>query len=91
MVTIGSVIICIIVLKSKNVYGHCMSTTVTLCYDNGLQLNPAIVNVDFEQAAMKVLKEIFWNVSIKCYRILSCPGMMGTNTESRFKSGIQKI
>ena len=44
-----------------------MSTTVTLCFDNGLQLNPAIVHVDFELAAMKVLKEIFWNVSIKCY------------------------
>jgi len=45
-----------------------MSTTVTLCFDIGLQLNPAIVHVEFELAAMKVLKEIFWNVSIKCYR-----------------------
>ena len=32
-----------------------MSTTVTLCFDNGLQLNPSIVNVDFELSAMKVL------------------------------------
>jgi hypothetical protein len=31
----------------------------TLCFDNGLQFNPAIVHVDFELAAMKVLKEIF--------------------------------
>jgi hypothetical protein len=29
-----------------------MSTTVTLCLDNGLQLNPAIVYVDFELAVM---------------------------------------
>ena len=33
-----------------------------------IQLNPAIVHVDFELAAMKVLKEIFCNVSIKYYR-----------------------
>jgi len=45
-----------------------MSTTVTLCFDNGIQFNPAIVHMDFELAAMNVLKEIFWNVSIKCYR-----------------------
>ena len=43
-----------------------MSTTVTLCFDNVLQFNAVIV--DFELAAMKVLKEIFWNVTIKCYR-----------------------
>jgi hypothetical protein len=36
-----------------------MSTTVTLCFDNGLQLNPAIVHVDFELEAMNILKEIF--------------------------------
>jgi hypothetical protein len=36
-----------------------MSTTVTLCFDNGKQFNPAIVHVDFELAAMKVSKEIF--------------------------------
>ena len=34
-----------------------MSTTVTLCFDNVLQFNAVIV--DFELAAMKVLKEIF--------------------------------
>ena len=45
-----------------------MSTTVTLCFDNGLQFNPVIVHVDFELAAMKVLKGIFLNVRIKCYR-----------------------
>jgi hypothetical protein len=45
--------------KSKNVYRHCMSTTVTLCFNNGLQLNAALVHVDFKLAAMKVLKEIF--------------------------------
>ena len=34
-------------------------------------------------AAMKVLKEIFWNVSIKCYRFhLGQVCMVGTNTES---------
>ena len=37
-------------------------------FDNGLQLNPAISHVDFELEAMNVLKEIFRNVSIKCYR-----------------------
>jgi hypothetical protein len=36
-----------------------MSTTVTLCFDNGLQLNPAIVHVDFELEAMNILQEIF--------------------------------
>ena len=36
------------------VYRHCMSTTVTLSFDNGLQLNPNIVHVDFELAAMMV-------------------------------------
>jgi hypothetical protein len=36
-----------------------MSTTVTLWFDNGLQLNPAIAHVDFEMEAMNVLKEIF--------------------------------
>jgi hypothetical protein len=35
-----------------------MSTTVTLCFDNGLQFNPAIVHVDIELADMKVLKKI---------------------------------
>ena len=39
-----------------------MSTTATLCFDNGLQLNPAIVHVDYELEAMNILKEIFWNV-----------------------------
>ena len=39
-----------------------MSTTATLCFDNGLQLNPAIVHVDFELEAINILKEIFWNV-----------------------------
>jgi hypothetical protein len=39
--------------------------------------------VDFELAAMEVLKEIFWNVSIKCYRFhLGQVCMVGTNTES---------
>jgi len=35
-----------------------MLTTVTLCFDiyNGLQLNPAVVHVDCELAAMKVLR-----------------------------------
>jgi len=47
--SLGSVIIC----------RHCISTTVTLCFVNGLQLNLVIVHVDFELAAMKVLKEIF--------------------------------
>jgi hypothetical protein len=36
-----------------------MSTIVTLCFDNGLQFNPAIVHVDYELAAMTVLNEIF--------------------------------
>jgi hypothetical protein len=54
--------------KSKNDHYHSMTTTVTLCFDNGLQFNPVIVHVDFELAAMKVLKEIFWNVRFKCYR-----------------------
>jgi hypothetical protein len=36
-----------------------MSTTATLFFDNGLQLNPAIVHVDFELEAMNILKEIF--------------------------------
>jgi hypothetical protein len=45
-----------------------VTTTVTLCFDNGLQFIPAIVHVDFELAAMKVLKEIFCNVGINCYR-----------------------
>jgi hypothetical protein len=45
-----------------------MSTSVTLYFDNGLQFNPVIVHVYFELAAMKVLKEIFSNVSIRCCR-----------------------
>jgi hypothetical protein len=53
---IGSIIICL-VLKIEKCLFHCMSTTVTLCFDNVLQFNAVIV--DFELAAMKVLKEIF--------------------------------
>jgi len=34
--------------KSYYVYRHCMSTIVTLSFDNGLQFNPAIVHVDLE-------------------------------------------
>jgi hypothetical protein len=36
-----------------------MATTVILCIDNELQLNPALIHVDFELAVMKVWKEIF--------------------------------
>jgi len=36
-----------------------MSTTVTLCFENGMQIYPAFVHADFELAVMKVLKEIF--------------------------------
>jgi len=32
-----------------------MSTIATLCFDNGLQLNPAIVHGDVELTVMKVL------------------------------------
>jgi len=45
--------------RRKNVYLHCMSTTVTLCFENVIQNNPAVVYVGFELATMKESKEIF--------------------------------
>ena len=66
--SLGPVIIYLAVLKIEK----CLpSLHVNYCHTMlwyGLLFNPVIVHVDFELAAMKVLKEIFWNVSIKCYR-----------------------
>jgi hypothetical protein len=53
--SLGSVIICLVVLKIEKCLSPLMSTTVTLCFDNGLQLNPAIVHGDVELTVMKVL------------------------------------
>jgi hypothetical protein len=52
--SLGSVISCL-----ENLKMFIVTTTVTLCFDNGLQFNHVIFHVDFELAAMKVLKEIF--------------------------------
>jgi len=58
--SLGSVIICLVVLKiDKCLSSKHFNYYFTLCFDNGLQFNPAIVHVDFELAAMKVLKAIF--------------------------------
>ena len=44
--------------NSENVYRHCMSTIVKLCFDNGsIYINPAIVHADFELAVMNVLRK----------------------------------
>jgi hypothetical protein len=66
-----------------------MSTTVTLCFDNGLQFNPAIVHVDIELAAMKVLKKIYEISALNVTNFIL--RRYGGDKYSRFKSGILKV
>jgi hypothetical protein len=39
-----------------------------LCTDNGFNLKPDIVHVDFEESMMKVIRSIFLATNIKCCR-----------------------
>ena len=52
--------------KSEAVYRHCMSSIVELCTDNGFNLKPDIVHVDFEESMM--VRSIFPATDIKCCR-----------------------
>jgi hypothetical protein len=45
-----------------------MSSLVQLCTDNGFNLKPDIVHVDFEESMMKVIRSIFPATIIKCCR-----------------------
>ena len=75
--------------NSENVYRHCMSTIVKLCFDNGsVYINPAIVHADFELAVVNVLKKYS---QMSALNVADFILLGGENPESRFKSGIQKF
>jgi hypothetical protein len=54
--------------KSDDIYRHCISSITSLCTQHGFQFNPKVAHTDFEQAVMRVMKEFFPDITIKCCR-----------------------
>ncbi|XP_071173818.1 uncharacterized protein [Mytilus edulis] len=61
-------VFCLLPGKSEEIYVNCFSSIVKLCSDQGHTLQPKAVHVDFEERVMKVMKDFFPSIEIKCCR-----------------------